>query len=90
MSSTVTSTTLSETKQEFQDWIREVVREVLCEELHPWWDFAARYIASSTGKSPGMLGDVLETELFGMWRERDDLPDSSGEIEGSTGQNNMF
>lgn len=77
MSSNATSETLSVTKDEFQGWLREVVREVLREELRPWRDVAEMYIKPGVGKPPGMLGDVLETEFFGMWRERDDMPDSS-------------
>ncbi len=77
MSSNATSDTLSVTKDEFQGWLREVVREVLREELRPWRDVAEMYISASVIKSPGTFGDVLETEFFGMWRERDDLPDSS-------------
>lgn len=77
MSSNATPETLSITKDEFQGWLREVVREVLREELRPWRDVVEMFGASSIIQSPGTFGDVLDTEFFGMWRERGDLPDSS-------------
>jgi len=77
MSSSATSETLSVTENEFQGWIREVVREVVREELRSWRDVAEMYVTSSViSKSPGTFGDILDTEFFGMWRERGDLPDS--------------
>ncbi len=77
MLSNVTSETLTTMKGELQGWIREVVREVLHEEFRAWGRRERETGLFEVVAPPqGTLGDVLEHEFFGMWRERTDLPAS--------------
>ena len=77
MLSNVTSETVRTTKSELQGLIREVVREVLHEEFRDWHRREGEVgLFEAVAPSQSTLGDVLEHEFFGMWRERTDLPDS--------------
>ncbi len=80
MVSDVTSETLTVKKSELQLWIREAVREAVREELQLWQDIAHREPQNADLEErihpSHALGEILDTEFFGMWCERDDLPDS--------------
>jgi hypothetical protein len=79
MDSKAPAETITVVKSEFEALVRQIVREVLGEELQSWHHRKTRAMLSETYKSPissHTLGDILTCEFFGMWRERDDLPDS--------------
>ncbi len=80
MASDTTSETLTVKKRELQLWVREAVREALREELQRWQNTANQKSQTTDMEEitcPSCpLGEILDTEFFGMWRDREDLPDS--------------
>jgi hypothetical protein len=76
MASDTTSETLTVKKRELQLWIREALRE----ELQRWQNTANQKLQTAdleeVTRPSCTLGEILDTEFFGMWRDREDLPDS--------------
>ena len=79
MHSNASDETITVLKSELETLVREVVRQVLRDELQSWRRVRTGTIQSAPDRYTtrlNTLGDLLESEFFGMWRERDDLPDS--------------
>jgi hypothetical protein len=66
-------------KKELKELLREIVREVLREELNrfPPIHKEEQATAPSQATASSTLGALYNSEFFGMWRDREDLPDSS-------------